>query len=67
VIVKIAAMRDATCECKTGACLNEVDKQLLAIGTMPDAAPQTARTLASKLLEDAGRCANRVRTITDPP
>lgn len=67
VIDKIAAVRDATCACKTGACLNEVDKQLSAVGTMPQTAPDAARTLGSKLLEDAARCANRVRTITDPP
>lgn len=67
VIDKIAAVRDATCACKTGACLNEVDKQLSAVGTMPASAPDAARTLGSKLLEDAARCANRVRTITDPP
>jgi len=59
-------VRDATCECRDAACLERVDKQLVAIGTMPETAPQTARTLGSKLLEDAARCANRVRTVTDP-
>lgn len=67
VIAKIAAVRDATCECRDGACLDRVDKQLVAIGEMPPDAPQAARDLGSKLLEDAARCANRVRTITDPP
>jgi hypothetical protein len=67
VIAKIAAVRDATCECKLGSCLAEVDKQLVAVGTMPADAPEAARKLGSKLLEDAARCANRVRTITDPP
>ena len=67
VIDKIAAVRDATCACKTSACLNEVDKMLSGVGTMPANAPAAARTLGSKLLEDAARCANRVRTITDPP
>ena len=66
VIAKIAAVRDATCECKLGSCLDAVDKQLLGVGTMPADAPEAARTLGSKLLEDAARCANRVRTITDP-
>ena len=66
VIAKIAAVRDATCECKLGSCLAEVDKQLVAVGTMPADAPDAARKLGSKLLEDAARCANRVRTITDP-
>jgi hypothetical protein len=67
VIAKIAAVRDATCECKLGSCLAEVDKQLLAVGTMPELAPPAARTLGAKLLEDAARCASRVRLITDPP
>jgi len=66
VIAKIVAVRDATCECRDAACLERVDKQLVAIGTMPETAPQAARTLGSKLLEDAARCANRVRTVTDP-
>ena len=67
VIAKLAAIRDATCACKLGSCLAEVDKQLVAVGTMPAAAPPAARTLGSKLLEDAARCASRVRLITDPP
>jgi len=67
VIAKLAAVRDATCGCRDGACLDQVDKQLTAIGEMPASAPQAARDLGSKLLEDASRCANRVRTITDPP
>ncbi|HLL25578.1 MAG TPA: hypothetical protein VK427_25755 [Kofleriaceae bacterium] len=67
VIAKIAAIRDAACECRDGACLNKLDAQLGGVGTMPANAPEAARTLGSKLLEDAARCANRVRTITDPP
>jgi hypothetical protein len=67
VIAKIAAVRDATCECKLGSCLDQLEKQLVAVGAMPKDAPEAARTLGSKLLEDAARCANRVRTITDPP
>lgn len=67
VIAKIAAVRDATCECKDGACLERVDKQLVSIGTMPAGAPQAARDLGTKLLADAARCASRVRTVTDPP
>jgi hypothetical protein len=67
VIDKLAAVRDATCACKDGACLAGLEKQLLAVGEMPKTAPDAARTLGSKLLEDAARCANRVRTILDPP
>lgn len=67
VIAKMVALRDATCECKTGACLDGLTPQMTAIGAMPATAPQAARELGSKILEDAGRCANRVRTLLDPP
>jgi len=67
VIAQIAAVRDAACECRDAACLDRVDTQLVTIGTMPTTAPQAARELGGKLLEDAARCATRVRTLTDPP
>ena len=67
LIDKLAAMRDATCACTTAKCLDQVDKQLSTIGTFSATAPQAARDLAGKLIDDAARCANRVRTITDPP
>jgi hypothetical protein len=66
IIAKIAAVRDATCECKDGACLESLTKKLAGVGEMPATAPQAARDLGSALLGDAARCANRVRTITDP-
>lgn len=65
-VAKLAAVRDATCKCEKAACLDQVDKQLMAVGKIPQNAPEAARTLASKLLEDAARCAARVRTLTDP-
>jgi len=61
VIARIAAVRDATCECRDGACLDRMTKQLQAVGAMPGSAPDAARTLGNKLLEDAGRCASRAR------
>ncbi|HWU88592.1 MAG TPA: hypothetical protein VN253_15020, partial [Kofleriaceae bacterium] len=67
VIARIAAVRDATCGCRDAACLDRVDQQLVAIGALPPAAPDAARTLGSKLLEDAGRCASRVRTLGEAP
>ena len=67
VIARIVAVRDAACECKDAACLDRVDQQLVAIGTLPATAPDAARTLGSKLLEDAGRCAARVRALGEPP
>jgi hypothetical protein len=66
VIAKIVALRDAACECKDAACLERLDKQLVEIGTLPATAPEAARTLGGKLLEDVGRCASRIRTLTDP-
>jgi hypothetical protein len=67
VIARIVAVRDAACECKDAACLDRLDAKLGAIGTLPATAPDAARTLGSKLLEDAGRCASRVRALSDPP
>ncbi|HWO17591.1 MAG TPA: hypothetical protein VNO30_02405 [Kofleriaceae bacterium] len=65
VIARIAAVRDAACECRDVACLDRVDKQLVEIAAMPQAAPEAARALGVRLLEDASRCASRVRTFGD--
>jgi hypothetical protein len=67
VIARFGAMRDAACECRDAACLDRLDQQLGTIGTLPPTAPESARTLGIKLLEDAGRCASRVRTLGAPP
>jgi len=67
VIAQMAKLRDAACACKDAACLDRLDAQLTTIKVMPTNAPDTARTLASKILEDAGRCASRVRTLDAPP
>ena len=67
VIARIVAMRDAACDCRDAACLDRVDRQLVGIGQLPASAPPAARTLAGKLLDDAGRCAVRVRTMGEPP
>ncbi len=67
VIAKIAAVRDAACACRDRPCLEALQQQLGAVGEMPKAAPDAAKLLGSKLLEDAGRCAARVRTQGPPP
>jgi hypothetical protein len=67
VISKLAAVRDAACACRNAACLDRLDAQLVAIGPMPPAAPDAARTLGSKLLDEAGRCASRLRMGGAPP
>jgi hypothetical protein len=67
VIAQMAKLRDAACACKDAACLDRLDTQLTMIKAMPANAPDAARTLGSKLLEDAGRCASRVRTLDAPP
>ncbi len=61
VIAKVASMRDAACACKDAPCLDKVDEQLVQIAAMPAGAPQTARDLAGKLLDDAARCAQKIR------
>jgi hypothetical protein len=66
VIAKMAALRDAACACRDAACLDALDPQLAAIGALPATAPEAARTLGSNLFGDAARCAQRVRTMTDP-
>ena len=63
MITKLAAMRDAACACKDQACLDKADEQLVAIPTLPATAPQAARDLASKLLDDAQRCSQRVKML----
>jgi hypothetical protein len=66
VIDRIGEVRDATCACKTQTCLDAVDQLLVKVPKMSDTAPKEARDLGGKLIEDATRCANRVRTIDDP-
>lgn len=61
MIGKLAGVRDAACECRTSACIEKLDPQLAALPTLPATAPQAARDLASKLLDDAARCAQRAR------
>jgi hypothetical protein len=60
-IAKIAAMRDTACACKDQACIDQADAQLVKIEAMPGAASQAARDLATQLLDDAARCAQRVK------
>jgi hypothetical protein len=67
VIARIAAVRDAACVCQDAACLDRVDQQLTGVGELPAAAPAAARTLGIKLLEDAERCASRLRMLGSSP
>lgn len=55
VIAKIAAMRDAACACSDQSCLDK-----LQIPQIPSTLPAAARDLATKLLDDASRCAQRI-------
>ncbi|MBA3396339.1 MAG: hypothetical protein H0T89_27155 [Deltaproteobacteria bacterium] len=66
VIAQMASMRDAACECRDAACLQRLEQALGKIAPMPANASQVARDLASKVLEDAARCAARVRTSSVP-
>src|SRR5258705_6115 len=56
VIARIVAVRDAVCACRDPACLDRVEGRLDAIGTFAATAPQNARDLGAKLLDDIGRC-----------
>jgi len=61
MITKLAAVRDAACDCRTSVCIDKLDPQLAALPTLPATAPEAARDLATKLLDDAARCAQRAR------
>ena len=62
VIARAVAVREAMCACSTMQCLEIVDKQLDTIGALPDKAPQAARDLGGRVLDDIGRCETRIRT-----
>jgi hypothetical protein len=55
LIAKVAAMRDAACECPDQTCLDK-----LQVPSMPAKLPDAARDLVTKLLDDAARCAQRI-------
>ncbi|MBV8760437.1 MAG: hypothetical protein JO257_24305 [Deltaproteobacteria bacterium] len=60
-IAKLAAIRDAACECRTSACIDQLDAKMTNMPTLPATAPQAAKDLAGKVLDDASRCAQRAR------
>jgi len=61
VIKRAVDVREAMCSCSTMMCLEIVDKQLDTIGALPDKAPQAARDLGSRVIDDIGRCETRIR------
>lgn len=60
-IAKLAAIRDAACECRTSVCIDKLDAKMTNMPTLPPTAPQPAKDLAGKVLDDAARCAQRAR------
>ena len=60
-IAKLAAIRDAACECRTSACIDKLDAKMNDMPSLPPTAPQAAKDLAGKVLDDAARCAQRAR------
>jgi hypothetical protein len=60
-IAKLAALRDAACECRTSSCIDALDAKLTQLPPLPASAPQAAKDLAGKLLDDSARCADRAR------
>jgi len=61
VIAAFAAMRDAACECRTSPCIDKLDAQAANLPLMPVNATQAAKDLASKMMDEAARCAQRAR------
>jgi XTP/dITP diphosphohydrolase len=62
VVAKIVAVRDAMCACEDMKCVTQVDKTIDSIGTFGSNAPQAARDLGGKLLDDVSRCEARLNT-----
>ena len=60
VVARVVAIRDATCKCTTEQCLEGVQKSLDTITPFAADAPEAARTLGDKLLDDVGRCSARI-------
>lgn len=63
VIARMVAVREAACACRDAACLDALDKELVKVPPFPAKAPDGARELGVKVLEDAARCAQRVRLL----
>ena len=60
-IGKLAAIRDAACECRTSSCIDALDAKLTQVPPLTATAPQAAKDLAAQLLDDSARCAERAR------
>ena len=60
-IAKLGAIRDAACECRSSACIDKLDAKMNDMPQLPTTAPQAAKDLAGKVLDDAARCAQRAR------
>ena len=60
-LAKLAALRDAACDCRTSSCIDALDAKLTQLPPLPATAPQAAKDLAGKLLDDSARCAERAR------
>ena len=60
-IAKLAALRDAACDCRTSSCIDALDKRLTELPPLPATAPQAAKDLAGKLLNNSAVCAERAR------
>ena len=60
-IAKLAEIRDAACECRKSSCIDALDAKLTQVPALTATAPQAAKDLAAKLLDDSARCAERAR------
>ena len=67
VVAKVVAVRDAMCACEDLTCVAKVDKTIDSIGTFGSNAPQAARDLGGKLLDDVSRCEARLNTPAPQP
>lgn len=60
-LAKLAALRDAACDCRASSCIDALDAKLTQLPPLPATASQAAKDLAGKLLDDSARCADRAR------
>ncbi len=62
VVARAAAVRDQLCACEDLKCVDKAEKAIDSIGTFGSNAPQAARDLGAKLLDDVSRCVARLKT-----
>jgi hypothetical protein len=61
VLTDLARLRNQMCGCVDKTCAIDVNHGIDNLGQLPDAAPASARTDFSLMIDELGRCANKLR------